>query len=266
VNEPTASSATGIYVYGVVTSETPTALFAGVGGVHASEPTTLIRDSGLAAIAGHVRLDEFGEEALPQNLRDAAWLEAKVRAHDEVLAAAVGHTTVVPFRFGAIYESEAHVRAMLAERRDLVDALERLSGAVELGVNAYLDRERLRTRRAAERSVPTEAGSGRAYMQRRQLERALDDEVGSFAGEVAHASHERLASTAEDARLNPVRPAAGVGPGDMVLNGAYLVPVAREKELRAAVAELQERYADDGVLYELTGPWPPYNFVEREQA
>jgi hypothetical protein len=150
---------------------------------------------------------------------------------------------------------------MLAERRDLVDALARLADAVELGVNAYLDQERLRARLAAERSVPTEGGSGRAYMQQRQLERALDDSVGSFAGEVAQAAHERLASSAEDARLNPVRPADR----EMVLNGAYLVPVAREQEFQTAVAELERRYADDGVRFELTGPWPPYNFAEREQ-
>ena len=31
-----------------------------------------------------------------------------------------------------------------------------------------------------------------------------------------------------------------------------------------ALAELRSRYEPDGVRYELTGPWPPYNFVDSD--
>ena len=271
MNAPPAVSpgtaATAIYVYGVVPAETSPALFQDVRGVDASAPTALIAGAGVAAVAGHVSLHEFGEDALAANLRDADWLEAKVRAHDEVLAAALGRTTVVPFRFGAIYENEDHVRAMLAERRDLADALARLAGAVELGVNAYVDRERSRARIAAERGGgDAEEGSGRAYMERRRLERELDAAAGSFASEVAQDAHEQLAAAAQEARANPVRSSIGGGPREMVLNGAYLVANSGAEAFRAAVAELQARYADDGVAFELTGPWPPYNFVEHEAS
>jgi hypothetical protein len=272
VNEPSAPSpgtaATAIYVYGVVAVEpSSAALFEDARGVDPASSTTLIAHAGLAAVAGHVSLDEFGEDALPANLRNAEWLEAKARAHDEVLAAAVGRTTVVPFRFGAIYETEDHVRAMLAERRDLADALARLAGAVELGVNGYLDRERARARKAAQRGVgAAEEGTGRAYMERRRLERELDAEVGSFAAEVAQDAHERLAASAQDARVNPVRPSVGRGRAEMVLNGAYLVSNANEEAFRASVAELETRYAEDGVAFELTGPWPPYNFAEADAS
>jgi gas vesicle protein GvpL/GvpF len=268
VNEPSAASpgrgATALYVYGVVPADTSPALFQDTEGVDTSEPTTLIAHASLAAVAGHVRLDEFGDEALESNLRDPAWLEAKVRAHDAVLAAAVPQTTVVPFRFGAIYESEDHVRTMLAERRDLVETLARLAGTVELGVGVYLDRERLRARLAAERGIAgEEQGTGRAYMERRRLERELDASVGSFAAEIAHDAHDSLAVRAEDARVNPVRPSLA-GRGEMVLNAAYLVSAARDREFRTAVAELETRYADRGGAFEITGPWPPYNFAERE--
>ena len=52
----------------------------------------------------------------------------------------------------------------------------------------------------------------------------------------------------------------------MLLNGAYLVAAGREDELRAAVEELRARFGPDGVTYELTGPWPPYNFAAEEPA
>jgi hypothetical protein len=49
--------------------------------------------------------------------------------------------------------------------------------------------------------------------------------------------------------------------GKMLLNGAYLVEVERVAGLRALVAELEERHGALGARLELTGPWPPYNFI-----
>ena len=46
----------------------------------------------------------------------------------------------------------------------------------------------------------------------------------------------------------------------MVLNGAYLVPDARAEEFRALVDDLAARHRDHGLRFEVTGPWPAYNF------
>lgn len=260
---PAATGATGIYVYGVVRPETAPEVFAGARGVDATHPVAFVAGEGIAAVTSGVPLAEFGQTALEANLQDPVWLEEKIRAHDGVLAAAVGRTTVVPFRFGVIYESDDHVREMLAERRDLVDALTRLAGKIELGVNGYFDRDRFRERITAERApAGAEEASGRAYMERRRLERELETAVNEFAAETADAVHGRLAAAANDARVNPLRPSSGNANREMLLNGAYLIGVGEEHRLRDAVAELNARYADDGVVLEVTGPWPPYNFAE----
>jgi hypothetical protein len=47
----------------------------------------------------------------------------------------------------------------------------------------------------------------------------------------------------------------------MLLNGAYLIERDRTAELREAVEALHEEWAPLGFTIELTGPWPPYNFV-----
>ena len=270
MTEPSAprhAGATGIYVYGVVAPDTSAAVFADAHGVDARQPVALIVHEGLAAVTSSVSLDEFGRDALEANLKDPVWLEEKIRAHDAVLAAAVRRATVVPFRFGAIYENDDHVREMLAQRRDLVDALSRLAEKLELGVNGYIDRERFRAHVAAARGTAEEPeSSGRAYMQRRQFERELDTAVSDFAADCARTVHERLAAVADDARLNPLRPASREGATEMLLNGAYLVATGAEDAFRAAVDELAAHYADDGVALEVTGPWPPYNFAEEAAA
>jgi hypothetical protein len=47
----------------------------------------------------------------------------------------------------------------------------------------------------------------------------------------------------------------------MVLNGVYLVREPKLDEFRNCFDALNQRYASTGLRLELTGPWPPYNFV-----
>jgi hypothetical protein len=256
-----------LYVYGVVPSRAPANVFDAVRGVDPSEPVTLLAEGDLAAIVSGVRLDEFGEGPIQENLRDAAWLAEKARAHDAVLAAAVGRTAVVPFRFGAIYRDEQHVVDLLRDRPDFSSTLRRLDGTIELGVKAFVEATALRNRLAAGHAVADDVSAGRAYMQRKQLARELDEAVDRFAADCAHVSHERLASVARAARANPVQ--AVDDPSSerrMILNAAYLVGAGEEPRFRDDVAAVARDYADDGVAFELTGPWPPYNFAEEQEA
>jgi hypothetical protein len=250
-----------LYVYGVVARTASPSLFDDVRGVDPSEPVTLVHDGDVAAIASAVRLDEFGEAAIEDNLRDPGWLADKARAHDAVLAAAVGRTTVLPFRFGAIYRNEDHILELLRERGDFASALRRLDGAVELGVKAFVDAGSLAERLAADRSAGEEVSAGRAYMQRKQVARQVDEDVERFVAERAQEVHDRLAAVARDARVNALQPAER----RMILNGAYLVPSDAESRFRDEVAAAARRNEADGVALELTGPWPPYNFAGEEE-
>ena len=150
-----------VYVYGVVPKGTSAGVFARVSGIDPAGEIRLVEDDDVAAITSAVPLEEFGLQALEANLRDPDWLEQKVQAHNQVLAAGVGETTVVPFRFGAIYNGEEQVRTMLSQRAELAGTLTRLRGALEFGVKGFLDgvalRERLGMRQGAiHRSWPTQ--------------------------------------------------------------------------------------------------------------
>jgi len=263
----TARPGSGLYVYGVVRADTPPDLFADVRGVDPTRPVAVLAEGEVAAVVSRVSLDEFGADAIAENLRVADWVAAKVRAHDDVLGATVGRTAVVPFRFGAIYGGEESVRTMLRERADLADRLETLSGRMELGVKGYVDREQVRALLARERGVGDDApDTGRAYMERRRLDRELEDEVRERAMRWATAGHERLAAAADDARSSPARQdEAAPSSSMMFLNGAYLVREEDAERFRTALGELAESQRADGVTYELTGPWPAYSFVGEEE-
>jgi len=233
--------AVGWYVFGVVPSDAAPAT-----------GTYLVERGPLAAVAAEVSLAEFGEDVLPERLNDRAWLEEKVRVHEAVLQSFVGVTPVVPLRFGAIYRDVADVRGMLAERGERFEAaLERVSGRVELGVKAWFDPTHVQR---------TAAGSGREYLQLRRDELASSRDAAG----VAATAHARLAAAADAAVANRPQPRELTGREEqMLLNGAYLVPDGDER-FAAEVALLAEEHAAAGITFELTGPWPPYNFAEDE--
>lgn len=86
----------------------------------------------------------------------------------------------------------------------------------------------------------------------------------ALATDVAAAVHARLQDWAVDAVARPAQNRELSGhDGEMLLNGAYLVEAQRVDGLHALVDELEDHQAHLGTRIELTGPWPPFNFVER---
>jgi hypothetical protein len=247
---------------------TPPASLPGV----ASGPVEPIERDGLVTHVSRVPLAEFGEQPLRENLNDLDWLERVARAHEAVLEAALEHGPIVPLRLCTIYEDEAGVRSMLAsEDVRLRDALERLDGRLEWGVKLLVSREALAAA-ARERSPEVAAleeelaarQGGGAYMVGRRLERCVAEVTERLAAELADDVHAQLGDWARDSVLSsPQNRELSGHEGEMLLNGAYLVDAERTHELRALLAELEERHRGLGARLELTGPWPPYNFVTR---
>jgi hypothetical protein len=263
-----AASGEGLWAYCVLRGGEPLPVdVRGVDGAGALEKVE-VRD--LAAVVSRVPLAEFGAEPLRENLNDLAWLERVARAHESVLDRVLAESTIVPLRLCTIYENEHSVRDMLEREHDsLARALEILAGRQEWGVKLIADGDRLaeeaRSRSAEALALEDELRArtgGGAYMLRRRLERHVREAVESLGIEVADEVHAELQTLASDAVvLPPQNPELSGHEGRMLLNGAYLIDAARVDGLRELVAELEQRYRALGTRIELTGPWPPYNFL-----
>ena len=217
-----------------------------------------------------VSLQEFGQEELEANLEDIQWVESKVLAHQGVLETVLVSRTLVPMRFCTIYRSESRVQEMLAQHYDdFVDALEHLEGEQEWGVKVYCDGETLAQRvgKISDRIKELQAemeqkSSGAAYFLKKKMDETIAEEVERVSDEYAQRSHDRLSSHAEEAVINPLQSRKLTGRQEaMVLNGAYLVAEEQLAGFRAELESLEGEYSDLGFSYEMTGPWPPYNFV-----
>ena len=212
----------------------------------------------LVALTSAVPRSEFAADPLRERLNDLEWLERVAREHEAVLEHVLAGTTLVPLRLCTIFDDADGVIRMLEREGDaLTSALARLDGRQEWGVKLLVDGDRLAAT-AAPQGDQAQGEGGAAYLARRRHEREAREAARALAAQIVDDVDGSLRVLAVDTVRLPAQNRELSGhTGDMVLNAAYLVDAG-------AVDELQERYADVGARLELTGPWPPYNFVTSE--
>jgi hypothetical protein len=180
-----------------------------------------------------------------------------------VLLAVAASTDVVPFRFGTICKTSDDLRALVGEREPgLVESLQRVRGRIEVGVKLWVDETRLAA--SLQPDAAAAPSSGRAYLQARRAEQQRAADADAVVADVARDAYRRLCERAVAGVVNRPQPRELTGREErMLLNGAYFVPDG-DDDFAAELARLADEHGPRGVAYELTGPWPPYNFVPPE--
>jgi hypothetical protein len=158
----------------------------------------------------------------------------RVLAHDRVNHAVMRECTVIPMNFGTVCRTREDVlRLLRVAYKAFSDVLEKMEGRVEYGLKVVQ-----RPGATIDHLPPGAPADGE--LQRR-AERHLDDGL------------ERLRDVSVASRLNPPL-------GDqMILNAAFLVRRDRDHPFVKRAREVAGKFPHLG--FKLTGPWPPYNFV-----
>lgn len=174
-----------------------------------------------------------------------------VRRHDRVIRAAMGGgATPLPLRFGQWFPSRERLAEELGGKREkLRRQLERVSGAVEFGVRIPDDEpeeDRAGAGRPESGTAYLEAAARRHGSRTRRRERAK-----TLAAEL----RDHLGDLVRDDALRELGEAGGG------VELAHLVPEEVSDAYREKMAEYRPEAGKAGVR--VTGPWPPYSFVER---
>ena len=239
-------------------------------GIDPTYPVYVLPDRTIQAIVSKVSLAEFGQEVLEANMQDLQWLTAKVYAHESIIEAILTHYTLIPMRFCTIFRSESRVREMLSEYYDdFANTLTRLKGKKEWGLKIFGDGAILAQRigevsdrvKRLEMEMAEKSG-GAAYLWKKRLDEAIAAEIDRVNIECAQRGHDRLSSHAEESVINLLQGKEITSrKEEMILNGAYLVADERLGAFQAELAGLEDEYGALGFSFQLSGPWPPYNFV-----
>ena len=224
------------------------------------QPLGVVRHRGLDAVVSDVPLEEFGEDALKQNLESLPWLEKVARAHHEVVDAVAALGATAPMRMATIFLDDDGVRQRLEEWHSaLEEVLDRVEHRAEWSVKVIAA--------VAETTEPVtaEPTSGTEFLRRRRTQVSTNEDRLAELGRIAEAVHVDLSEVAVATRiLAPQDPQLTGHTGTMALNGAYLVAEEDHARFAARVADLVERL--DQVHIESAGPWPPYSFAALEPS
>lgn len=275
--QETADEGHGFYVYCVgerdalapfFDAELPEAIEEGAG-------LEAVEAAGLAAVVSAVPLEVYGEGVLAERLSDATWTATRALRHERVAEHFARRTAVVPLRFGAIYLRREGVAAMIEERAaQFREVLTRLGGREEWGLNVYVERARLReevtrlSARLREMAERADASTpGQAYLLRKKIEGLRDEEARAETRRVAREVEETLAASCDGAARLRVLKDEATEQGELAARLAFLVRREGFDAFRAAAERLAAEYTPLGFRFELTGPWPAYNFavVEAER-
>lgn len=262
----------GYYLYGIVWDEADRSLTdLPAQGIEPNYPVYALPYQSIQAIVSQVALGEFGETALKINLQDKHWLESHLQAHQAIMEQVMETHTFIPMRFCTICPTESDVMDLLRRYHDeFLDMLSRLQGKQEWSVKTYCDRERLRQIlpeispkiRELQTELAKNANSA-AYLLKKKLERVTADESEQLSRSYALQGYDRLVKLAESAVNLPLSHTEAIHElRPLVLNGAYLLAEDQVAPFQTEVVQLNHEYHGQGLCFELTGPRPPYNFVD----
>ncbi len=146
--------------------------------------------------------------------------------------------------------------------------LKYLKGKEEWGVKIYCETERLKESLIREDKkflmIDKKINSStpdKVFFSTKMTDELLKNKLDNKTIEYVQNSFERLREQSLEASLNKLSPQKTNGPKSAVIsNSVFWVDKNQINSFINIVNILKEKYENNGVYLDCTGPWPPYNF------
>lgn len=250
------------YVYCVIASPRPPQRARVARGLPGTGAVRLLdADGGLYLAVADAPLSQYGETAINRGLSNLEWVSRAAVAHERVVESFNGSGAVLPMKLFTVFRSEAraldHIRS---QRKRLAALAKRVAGHDEWSVRVVLDRPR-REGTLMQREASSRDRTGAGYLARKKARRDAAAELAAHARESVASLYDRLAVRARLAKRRGASELPTEG-GSLLLDAAFLVPRTRISSFHGLVAREARSMSRRGYSVTLTGPWPPYSFVQ----
>lgn len=235
-------------------------------GVDGEHPLVVRCFDEIAAVLSTVSLADFCGPEAETRMKDLSWLGVRVLRHEAAIEYVMKHSPVFPARFGTIFSSLEKVECVVSEYRETISRfLEHMVEHEEWGVKGVLKREIALRELQASYQAGTDFASlppGLRYLQEQKARIAVEKELYSWLEKTCATVADDLRCSATEMKIRKVVASAVLeSDSEVVLNWAFLVPRSARGDLRGRVERASAELANQGLLFELNGPWPPYNFT-----
>lgn len=186
--------------------------------------------------------------------------KAHVLVHEDVLEKLMKKFTVLPFRFRTLFNKEEDVLSLI--RGSYIDVrgnLSRLHNKAEFGIKVIWSGDKIKEqieRDLSKREYNLHGVSDlpeKGFIERKFEKYKIDKEYGEKADICISIVDNFFNRFAAEKKIEKLKSK------DLLLNAFYLVENEKQGDFKKAFGHL--KIAPGDFKYLLSGPWPPYNFV-----
>lgn len=224
---------------------------------------------GMKGLAGTVLYTVYFDEitAVVSDINRANLItdQSNAIAYASVIEKLVEQFSLLPMRYGSLMESRDSINKMLERNYpEFQQNLQKVENKYEFGLKIFCDsgklKAELRAKSETDTKTPTKSVPGiknsvyRNYVNKKLKEHRIEELVLIYVDSVI------AEITGYLARLNAVNKFKKIVSETNIISAIFLLGKDKKDKLIQAVENLQNQYP--GLTFVLTGPWPPYNFVE----
>jgi len=177
--------------------------------------------------------------------------QKSILEHAKVVAECFRNTTVLPFRFGTVFDTdEAMRRAVRANRKAFILSVARLRGKAEMHLKLVVKDGSLRE---AMTDVPLPMTTGGTYLTKLREKAVRHRERQTKARAISVQVHKLFAPLEEEVSCKRM------DSGGMLIDIAHLVDNKHVEKYQARFDSAARQLKDCELV--ISGPWPPYHFL-----
>jgi hypothetical protein len=212
-----------------------------------------------------VSVNEISAVVSETERADMSTDKANAIAFAGVIENLVQHFTLLPMRFGSIMESIGSILNMLEKNYpEFLNNLQKVENKSEFGLKIFCDTEKLKAGLLAKSEEISETlkvsvtenkdSVFREYINRKLKAHRLEEMLLSYVDSII------AEFTGFLVQLNAVKKIKKMTTSTTIIDAVFLLGKDKKAELVQAIEALQSKYT--GLNFILTGPWPPYSFVD----
>ena len=177
------------------------------------------------------------------------------------------HTPVVPLRFCTIYKNqEGLFETIMPHKEQIINFLDYTADKTEWSVKVFCDKTIFvkyfdKDKEPSATTAQTSLLPGEAYLLAKKMRKIKEENFKQDLQMYLKDIDFTLSQFAESYRhLQCTDKSIHGRPLDMVMNTAFLVEQQTFNMFKDTLDMLAEKYRNEGLAFEFSGPWPPYNF------
>ncbi|MBD3182390.1 hypothetical protein GF312_08865 [Candidatus Poribacteria bacterium] len=238
-------------------------------GIDRQNKTFFLSHQNLGALVSSVSRDKYNEDALEKSLQNIEWLTPRVRTHEKIIRTAMENHSIIPMRFGTIYSDSKKIIDILVKGfKEFNDYFDVVDGKEEWGIKVYAENDAGSEEIAKSSKEIVDLDKriahmppGKAYLLKKKRESLISKFRTNYLKNLSNSIYKTISSWCIAGCRNKLLGRNATGKNmDMILNSAFLIDKKSFDNFKKNLDKLALRHKPSLILFELSGPWPCYNF------